>query len=62
MFSMVVICDGIEKDILDVAAICHALNIPLVWIRIYGFIGYCRILVAEHTGRYFELALLINSD
>ena len=55
-FTMVVYCGGYtEKDMLDVSAVCFAKGIPFVASQIYGFLGYCRLVVAEHTGNLEEV-------
>ena len=49
-FTMVVYCGEKEADLLDIGAICFASKIPFLYSCIYGFIGYCRFVVPEHTG------------
>ena len=36
---------------LSLDKICHKFKIPLVITRIYGFIGYCRVVKEEHAGK-----------
>jgi amyloid beta precursor protein binding protein 1 len=48
-FSVVVVCEIQEADLLLLADICRKFNIPLVYVRSYGMFGYCRIDMEEHT-------------
>ncbi|XP_063951319.1 NEDD8-activating enzyme E1 regulatory subunit-like [Lytechinus pictus] len=54
-----------ERTLLDLAAVLWSNDIPLLVCRCYGFLGYMRLAIKEHTGNYlgsklrFELCLLL---
>ena len=48
-FSLVIVCEITEKDLLALDLICNKFGIPLVIVRIYGMIGTCRIIKSLHT-------------
>ncbi|KAJ3225897.1 NEDD8-activating enzyme E1 regulatory subunit [Clydaea vesicula] len=48
-FTIVVASQLIEVELLKLSAFLWENNIPLIVVRTYGFIGYLRIAVPEHT-------------
>ncbi|XP_071784936.1 NEDD8-activating enzyme E1 regulatory subunit-like [Asterias amurensis] len=48
-FNLVVATDLVERTLLDLAATLWSSGIPLLVCRSYGFIGYMRLVVKEHT-------------
>ncbi|XP_022100909.1 NEDD8-activating enzyme E1 regulatory subunit-like [Acanthaster planci] len=48
-FSIVIATDLVERTLLDLAATLWNAGIPLLVCRSYGFIGYMRLVVKEHT-------------
>jgi amyloid beta precursor protein binding protein 1 len=48
----VIIASGVPQEpLLQLAQFCWANHIPLVVARVWGFIGYVRVTVDEHTGK-----------
>ncbi|KAI8901918.1 hypothetical protein BC833DRAFT_575555 [Globomyces pollinis-pini] len=48
-FNLIIVTELAERDLLLLDGICQKWNIPLVIVRIYGFLGYFRIINSEHT-------------
>ncbi|KAJ3103065.1 NEDD8-activating enzyme E1 regulatory subunit [Phlyctochytrium planicorne] len=48
-FTIVITLDLHEDSLLKLSDICWSNNIPLVVVRSYGFIGYLRIAIPEHS-------------
>ncbi|XP_038070147.1 NEDD8-activating enzyme E1 regulatory subunit-like [Patiria miniata] len=48
-FNVVIATDLVERTLLDLAAFLWNAGIPLLVCRSYGFIGYMRLVVKEHT-------------
>ncbi|KAJ3064466.1 NEDD8-activating enzyme E1 regulatory subunit [Podochytrium sp. JEL0797] len=48
-FSLVVASQLSQPDALKLAALCWELEIPLMLVRAYGFVGCLRVQVPEHT-------------
>ncbi|KAJ3214764.1 NEDD8-activating enzyme E1 regulatory subunit [Dinochytrium kinnereticum] len=48
-FSIVISCNLPEGPLMKLADICWQYNVPLVVARTYGFVGYLRIVIPEHT-------------
>ncbi len=48
-FTLVIATNVSEKALLKLAAFLYAHNIPLFACRSYGFVGYLRLTVPEHT-------------
>ncbi|KAJ3116245.1 erg10, acetyl-CoA C-acetyltransferase [Phlyctochytrium bullatum] len=48
-FSVVVACNVAESLVVRLSEICWPHHIPLVVVKSYGFIGYMRISIPEHT-------------
>eukprot|EP01102_Stenamoeba_stenopodia_P002521 TRINITY_DN12358_c0_g1_i1.p1 TRINITY_DN12358_c0_g1~~TRINITY_DN12358_c0_g1_i1.p1 ORF type:complete len:528 (-),score=135.34 TRINITY_DN12358_c0_g1_i1:30-1613(-) len=48
-FSVVIASNLAEQPLLKLAAFLHKNNIPLVVARSYGFLGYTRLVIPEHT-------------
>ncbi len=47
-FSVVLVCEATEHELLDLAGHCRSLKIPILYVRSYGLFGYCRLDVQEH--------------
>ena len=47
-FNLIIAANLIEINLVLLAAVCNAFNIPLVVVRSYGLIGYCRIQLSNH--------------
>lgn len=48
-FTLVIATNLPEKSLLKLAAFLYERNIPLFTCRSYGFVGYLRLAVPEHT-------------
>jgi amyloid beta precursor protein binding protein 1 len=47
-FTLVIASNMAESQLLELSSSCYINNIPLMIVRSYGFIGYCRILLQNH--------------
>lgn len=48
-FNLVIATDLQEKPLLQLASLLRASEIPLLIARSYGFIGYARLVISDHT-------------
>ena len=48
-FSLIIASNLTENEFMSIANSCNDKNIPLLMVRSYGFIGYCRIQIKQHS-------------
>ncbi|KAK3085260.1 hypothetical protein FSP39_000802 [Pinctada imbricata] len=53
-FTLVIATNLCERTLLQLDALLWEKNVPLLVCRCYGFVGYMRLVVKEHTGEYTE--------